>query len=60
MAEFIQKYISLYLHKDSIKTTLWQSVITQMYAEQFSSGSYGTYVQQPLALALDDDIYENK
>lgn len=53
----VVKYIDFY--SDTIRfirTTLWQGVITQMYAEQLYSGSYRTAMQRPLALAPDGDI----
>ena len=55
----VVRYMNFYFNiNEFIKTTLWQGVKTQMYAEQLSSGSYRTFSQQPLALALDGDIYD--
>jgi hypothetical protein len=54
----VVKYIYFYstiIHL--IKTTLWQGVIKQNYAEQFYSEFYRIEGRRPLALALDGDIY---
>ena len=57
MAEFIQKYISIYLHKYSIKTTLWLKRYINIRQNLFL-GEYCQALRCSLAeaVALDGDI----